>query len=240
MTSNYWSHDKVYSIIQLNNTSLAIREDFGDEGYELLTFKRMNDDDEQTYLSCPDNNHPHMIDLGLPSGTIWACCNVGASAPEEYGNYYSWGETETKSTYYWSNYIYSDGSGLAESYCQNIGNDIAGTQYDVAHVKWGGSWVMPSLSQIRELTDYCSPTRTTMNGVIGGLFTGPSGGTIFLPAAGFYCEDGLSSAGMECRYWSSTHHNLHSYFAYIMAFYLSCTRYGCYRYYGMSVRPVSR
>ena len=81
-----------------------------------------------------------MIDLGLPSGTKWACCNVGANKPEAYGDYYAWGETQTKSTYSEQTYLYYK-NGLY----QDVGSDIAGTQYDVAHVKWGGSCVMPSL-----------------------------------------------------------------------------------------------
>ena len=134
---------------------------------------------QDAYLTCPDNNHPHLIDLGLPSGTKWACCNVGANKPEAYGDYYAWGETETKSTYDWSSYIHCDGS---QSTCHNIGSDIAGTQYDVAHVQWGGSWVMPSQSQIKELVENCTHEWTTLNGVNGRNFTGTNGGTIFLPA----------------------------------------------------------
>ena len=103
---------------------------------------------EDIHLSCPDGNHPHAINLGLPSGTLWACCNVGASMPEEYGGSYAWGETEEKSAYDWSTYIHYD---ISNYTCNDIGSDISGTDYDVAHVKWGGSWHMPSLEQIKEL-----------------------------------------------------------------------------------------
>lgn len=82
--------------------------------------------------SCHDVNHPHAIDLGLPYGAKWACCNVGANTPEGYGGYYALGETEEKEIYNWSNYIHCDGN---YNTCHNIGNDIAGTQYDVAHEK---------------------------------------------------------------------------------------------------------
>ena len=64
---------------------------------------------DYAYFSCPDDHHPHMIDLGLPSGTLWSCCNVGATKPEEYGGYYAWGETEEKDYYAWSTYIHCDG-----------------------------------------------------------------------------------------------------------------------------------
>ena len=112
----------------------------------------------QAYITCPDDYHPHLIDLGLPSGTKWACCNVDTDHPENqsptnYGGYYAWGETETKSIYNWSTYIHYDESSRAYN---NLGSDIAGTQYDVAHVKWGDSWVMPSKEQQNELKNNCT------------------------------------------------------------------------------------
>ena len=142
---------------------------------------------------CPDNNHPHMIDLGLPSGTKWACCNVGATTPEGYGGYYAWGETEEKSEYSWENYIHCDGS---IGTCHDLGTYIAGTQYDVAHVKWGGKWQMPSPEHIMELLDNCSFTWTSSNGVNGAYFTGPSGYAIFIPASGSYYLPNLSGVGI--------------------------------------------
>ena len=151
------------------------------------------------YLSCPDNNHPHIIDLGLPSGTRWACCNVGATAPEDCGGYYAWGETEEKNYYDSSTYqYYQNGSYV------NLGSDIAGTQYDVARVKWGGSWVMPTHDQQMELCDNCTYEWTTVNGVKGGKFTSKTnGGIIFLPAAGRRLTSGLDDAGSQGYYWSS-------------------------------------
>ena len=148
---------------------------------------------------CPDDNHPHTIDLGLPSGTKWACCNVGAGKPEGYGGYYAWGDTKEKEVYDWTTYIHCDGD--LET-CHNLGSDIAGTQYDVAHTKWGESWVMPSLAQFMELLNNCSYTSTSMNGVSGGCFTGSNGGTIFLPFAG-YRKDATLYYGDHCQYWSS-------------------------------------
>ena len=193
----------------------------------------------QSYLACPDSNHPHMIDLGLPSGTLWACCNVGADKPEAYGGYYAWGETEEKTTYSWNTYIHCDGS---SDTCYNLGSDIAGTQYDVAHVKWGGSWVMPSYDQNKELIENCNHEWTTMNGVDGRKFTSKkNGGTIFLPAAGHRWNDGLSRAGSYGNYWSSTQYPSYSYSACNLYFTSSnAYRYSYYgRYYGHTVRPVS-
>ena len=133
-----------------------------------------------SYLTCPDENHPHLIDLNLPLGTKWACCNVGADKPEAYGGYYAWGETEEKTYYSWSNYTHCDG---AEYTSHDIGYNIAGTQYDVAYVKWGESWAMPTLEQVKELLNNSTSTRTTMNGVNGYKITGSNGGNIFLPEA---------------------------------------------------------
>ena len=159
------------------------------------------DTKEYAHFVCPDDYHPHMIDLGLPSGVLWSCCNVGASAPEGNGGYYAWGETEEKEVYNDSTYLYCDGSWET---CYHIGDDIAGTEYDVAHVKWGSSWKMPSLGQIKELIDNCTRTWTTLNGVIGTLVTGPNGATIFLPASGYRWDDYHYPEGMNGYYWSST------------------------------------
>ena len=141
------------------------------------------------------------VDLGLPSGTKWANMNVGAEKPEDYGGYYAWGETEEKDVYDWSTYIHSDGS---SQYCNDIGSDIAGTQYDVAHVKWGGSWKMPTLEQIQELLDNCTYEWTTLNGINGGKFTGSNGNSVFVPAAGYHPESSFLFVEQHGGFWSST------------------------------------
>ena len=151
--------------------------------------------------SCPDNNHPHAIDLGLPSGTKWACCNVGADKPEDYGEYYAWGETETKSTYNWSTHIHCDGS---SNTCHDLGSDIAGTEYDVAHIKWGNAWQMPSYEQIEELFDLHIES-TIVNGINGWKITNINdGANIFLPATGSYWDNKLYDINIDAYYWSST------------------------------------
>lgn len=191
---------------------------------------------------CPDDNHPHMIDLGLPSGTKWACCNVGATKPEEYGDYYTWGETEVKSVYNWSSCKYwtdHNGDGYVEdNEFTDLGSDIAGTGYDVAHVKWGGSWIMPSHNHEVELLDNCTYTWTSMNGVEGGQFTGPSGGSIFLPAAGYRWEGNLNFAGSHGYYWFSTQSPYESSFAYFLSFHSDDAYWAYRRGFGQSVRPV--
>ena len=183
--------------------------------------------------SCPDSNHPHMIDLGLPSGTLWACCNVGASAPEEYGNYYAWGETQPNSAYVRETYqFYNSKTGYV-----NIGSDIAGTSYDAATANWGAPWRMPSFAQIKELLNNTTSTWTTENGVYGRKFTGSNGGTLFFPPAGNRWGV-LGCAGLRGDYWSSTLSEDGPY-GYYLGFESGDAfwgRYGCY--IGISVRPV--
>ena len=102
------------------------------------------------------------IDLGLPSGTKWASCNVGATRPEECGVYYAWGETMQKDVYDWGSYTYCDGSGRFNS-CYNIGDSICGTQYDAAHINMGRNWRMPTIDQIHELISHCIYTSKTID-----------------------------------------------------------------------------
>ena len=175
----------------------GIHYNYGEE----MSFTIEQGGEVNSYTSCPDGNHPHLIDLGLPSGTKWACCNVGAQKPEDYGGYYAWGETMEKSTYNWSTYIHCDGS---SSTCHDIGKDIAGTQYDAATANWGSSWVMPNKDQLNELVDNCTSEWTTENGINGRRFTGPNGASVFLPAAGGFYDAEVSDAGYGGYYWSST------------------------------------
>ena len=190
---------------------------------------------EISYTSCPDDHHPHIIDLGLPSGTKWACCNVGASTPEEYGNYYAWGETSPKSMYDEYTYQYYNSN---SSYI-NIGSDIAGTGYDAATANWGAPWRMPSLTQIQELLNNTTSTWTTQNGVNGRKFTGSNGGSVFLPAAGYRWGGELYFAGSDGYFWSSTLYESYPSRAcslYCYSGYANWNYY--YRSSGQSVRPV--
>lgn len=156
--------------------------------------------------TCPDNNHPHAIDLGLPSGTKWCCCNVGASTPEGYGGYYAWGETNQKNRYTPSNYEHGSYVSIENYQYNNIGSDIAGTNYDVARVRMGTPWRMPSYGQMKELDRYCFFQETMQNGVNGILVTGPNGGQIFLPATGFSYVTKLSTQ-KYCFLWTSSLYN---------------------------------
>ena len=216
------NNDKLTAVLYDVSGNVISKVEWGEAGDELTT--------------CPDENHPHAIDLGLPSGTKWACCNVGATTPEGYGGYYAWGETSEKSSYNSDTYrYYNSSSGFV-----NIGSDIAGTQYDVAHVKWGGSWRMPSYAQQTELREKCSRQWTQQNGVNGILVTGSNGGQIFLPAAGYRWGSELSNRGAGGDYWSSSLYPGYSYSAYGLGFNSGIWDwYGSgYRYYGRSVRAV--
>ena len=170
------------------------------------------------------NGHEY-VDLGL--SVKWATCNVGASKPEDYGNYYAWGETSTKSSYT------SDNS---KTYRKQM-NDIKGnSQYDAARANWGGTWRLPTKAELEELKNKCTWTWTTQNGVKGCKVTGPNGNSIFLPAAGFRASS-LIDAGESGNYCSSTPDesdyayrlNFGSGFQYV---------YRSHRYFGRSVRPV--
>ena len=175
------------------------------------------------------------VDLGLPSGTLWADRNVGASSPGDYGGYYAWGETSTKSDYSWSTYTHCDGS---DDICHNIGSNIAGTRYDVARQKWGGGWKIPTEAQWEELIYGCTWEWTTQGGHSGRKVTGPNGNSIFLPAAGH--RDGTSSINVDSygHYWSATLYTLCS--AWDLSF-SSCKNIKFYysRCLGRTVRPVT-
>ena len=178
------------------------------------------------------------VDLGLPSGTKWATCNVGASKPEEYGGYYAWGETEEKEVYDESTYKYYQNGEYV-----NLGSDISGTKYDVARQKWGGNWCMPTKDDIKELLDNCTSEWTTLNGVNGRKFTSNiNGNSIFLPAAGYRWLGDLGYAGENGYYWSSTQNPDYSDGAYYLYFYSGNARWRYYldRFSGQSVRPVVR
>jgi len=197
------------------------------------------------YLTCPDSNHPHMINLGLPSGTLWACCNVGASSPGAFGNFYAWQDTEPKSDYSWDNYWHTYVQSSSGNYLYGARSNIAGTSDDAATANWGRPWQMPTKEQCQELIDNCSSVTTTQNGNSGHKLTGPNGGSIFLPSAG-YCQNkghfyynGDSSSGF---YWTSML-NESATQAYTLHFMTSWETEHCSASSpncGLSVRPVRK
>ena len=139
------------------------------------------------------NGHDY-VDLGLPSGTLWATCNVGAETPEGCGDYFAWGETEPKTLYEWSTYKYCNGDlDQLTKYCQNAAYGYGGYTDDLsvlvqtddaATANWGEGWRMPSASEGEELLSQCTHKRDTVNGVSGWRIIGTNGNTIFMPAGG--------------------------------------------------------
>ena len=149
-------------------------------------------------VSEPDgyiNSHGY-VDLGLPSGLKWATCNVGASTPSDYGNYYAWGETKHKSLYSETNSL-TTGKNIFELQAENI-IDSSGNlsiSYDVARASWKGTWRMPSKEEFEELINKCTWKWINQNGHNGYKVIDPNGKSIFIPAAGDKTEDSLNLWG---------------------------------------------
>ena len=195
------------------------------------------------------NGHEY-VDLGLPSGTLWATCNLGANKPEDYGNYYAWGETRTKSTYNWDSYKYANGSyNKMTKYCRksDYGNNGFADNLtelepddDPATVNWGSSWHTPSFEQWNELLANTTNKWTKRKGVRGRLFTSKNNGqTLFLPAAGSRSHNELLNAGSFSFYWSSSLSSSEPDQAWHFYFRSDCFYLDDFpRYNGLSVRPV--
>lgn len=160
------------------------------------------------------NGHEY-VDLGLPSGTLWATCNVGAETPEDYGDYFAWGETLPKDIYDWKSYKY----GRFFNECYELNKYCTDSKYglngfvdnlcildpvdDVARTYWGADWRMPTREEWEELYRNTTYTITTLNGVSGCLFTASNGNNLFLPAAGYWWDSEFNGAGIGI-YWSSS------------------------------------
>ena len=180
------------------------------------------------------NGHEY-VDLGLPSGLKWATCNVGANKPEDYGDYFAWGEVNTKSEYTEKTYKHYRGFLGINKYVF-LGEISGNAQYDTARAKWGGKWRMPTKAELQELCDKCTWIWMSQNGVEGYKVTGPNGNSIFLPAAGYRLGSSLDCAGIFGLYWSSSPNDN---IAYYLDFYSGShgMNYGS-RDGGLSVRPV--
>lgn len=159
------------------------------------------------------NGHEY-VDLGLPSGTLWATCNVGSNTPEGYGDYYAWGETEPKELFDWKSYKY--GRFIHEQYelnkyCTDSAFGLNGfvddmtllePDDDVAKACWGGGWRMPTIEEWEELFLNTAGVWTTLNDVKGWRCTASNGNSLFLPAAGYWWDDAFNAdLGL---YWSRT------------------------------------
>ncbi len=176
------------------------------------------------------------VDLGL--SVKWASYNVGANKPEEYGDYFAWGETAPKDAYSWDTYKYGSDKNDLTKYCEKDNKTVLEPSDDAATVNWGNGWRMPTWEELQELRDRCTWTWTTQNGVNGQLVTGPNGNSIFLPAAGEQDRRGSDNVGSAGRYWSSSRQDPGD--AYQLAFDSDAPdgKDNDDRCFGYSIRPV--
>ncbi len=171
------------------------------------------------------------VDLGL--SVSWAAYNLGANAPQEYGHLYSWGEITPKDNYGEDDYLYYKNDAYT-----SIGNNICGTAYDPVRAEWGEEWRLPSHKEIEELLTLCTWILGEIEGIQGYRVIGPSGKSIFLPAAGYSSGSQRKKDGSEGYYWSGTQsENLVS-SAYNLNFKGYNTSWTATRAYGFSIRGV--
>ena len=189
-------------------------------------------------LNYADHSFHEYVDLGLPSGLLWATCNVGANTPEEYGNYYAWGETQPKDNYHF--YTYQFGEQLAMiKYNSQDHLIVLLPEDDAATANWGSEWRMPTQEEWQELFDNTTSTWTTRNGVNGRVFTAANGNSIFLPAAGSINVTSNINIGSDNYCWSSSLSMNYPYYAWSV--YLSRYSPSTYerdRFFGHTVRAV--
>lgn len=177
------------------------------------------------------------IDLGLPSDTKWASCNIGANSPEYYGCYFAYGETEEKpSNNNSTTYKLSYWDLLSLGIIDNDGNLTA--NYDAATVNLGNSWRMPTYLEIRELIDNCTWIWGTLNGASGYQIVGCNGKSIFLPIIGYYYSNSYFYNGAGYYWCSTTYSNEHSYYLFLNSDEYALRDDEIYRDYGMPLRPV--
>lgn len=170
------------------------------------------------------------VDLGL--SVLWATCNIGAATPEEYGNYFAWGETATKDSYTEENYVYAENGAY-----KDLPKDIAGTEYDAATAIWKGEWRMPNINEVEELAKNCTWTWTAQKEVNGYRIVGPSGKEIFLPAAGQW-RNAPINVGSTGYYWTSSLSDEYSSATYNLNFTGFSGRWSANRAYGFCIRAV--
>ena len=212
--------------IFLEVTSSSVINAWGDKG----TVSEIDIEYQDAEETTADSGTYEAVDLGL--SVRWATCNIGAESPEDYGNYYAWGETETKDEYSTSNSV---------TYAVSRISDFSGdTKYDAATANWGGSWRMPTYSEMKELVDDCTWEWTTLNEVYGYLVTGSNGNSIFIPSAGHFTGSSFDSSDSHGCYWSSTPgtSTTTAYYLYIENGKYNMYAYS-YRYVGRPVRPVT-
>lgn len=219
---DYWSE-----FADIFNDFYDVCEDYWFEFTDIFNNFNEIQDETEGFL----NGH-EWEDLGLPSGTKWATCNIGASSPFDYGNYYAWCETSTKSSYTKAN---------SKTDERNIPEFSGNTYYDAATANWGKGWRMPNHDEFKELREFCKLQWEQRNGVYGLKITGPNGCSIFLPAGGRMEETALDSPNCGF-YWSSRpYFNKYDCTSILFFFFPVETifLYSADRYIGHLVRPVT-
>lgn len=208
----------------------AFAEDDNEKTNEGNSTESSSVSDDISFTGAGEYNGHAVVDLGL--SVKWATMNIGASTPYDAGDHYAWGEVYTKKKY-------------AERTSVTIKVDmpnIAGNKnYDAAAATWGGSWRMPTRTEMLELVNRCEWTWTTQNEVKGYLVTGPNGNSIFLPESGYSDRNYTHATGNTSYYWTSTPGAGYSKEAFILIFYKNY--FGCEgspRSNGYSIRPVSK
>ena len=224
-------------------------KEFGDFESDKVKFKFVTEEQVGTKLPATEetgtyNGHSY-VDLGLPSGTLWATCNLGANRPEEYGDYYAWGETVTKSYYSINTYKYYDKHkgvvtkyNISPAYGQVDNLMILNANDDAATNKWGEGWSIPSRNDWNELQNYCEWNWSRQNGIAGYSICGKNGNCIFIPASGYRGSNETRLIGFEARYWTKVlNSGLER--AWCTFYNSSEIKVGaCFRGYGCSIRPV--
>ncbi len=202
--NEYMNRSNTKSVFTANLMLIAVMFAFAINGcMENSEKKDSNNKSEKNEL----NGHEY-VDLGLPSGLLWATCNVGAVNPEDYGDYFKWGETTPTDGSRKYKYAIDDETLYDKTFTKYYYEDGLKTLEptdDAATANWGNDWRMPTKKELIELTNECTWEHAEFNGIGGSLITGPNGNTIFMPKAGIYNSNGsLSKPGSGGNYWSSS------------------------------------
>ena len=256
--SGYWSATEYNSdnavYLYFGPDGAGMGRHYRDQGFSVRLVKDYNSESEtpdtpetpedDATTEDPYNVHEY-VDLGL--SVKWATCNVGASIPEEYGDYFAWGEVEPKETYDWSTYKWCNGNYdnlikycTKSSYGTVDNKTVLDKEDDAASVNWGGAWRMPTNAELTELREQCTWTWTGQNRIYGYKVTSKTNGnSIFLPTAGYYYDSARCEAGKYGYYWSSSlFTDGGQYLAWCKGFYPGVIFLNRERFVGLSVRPV--
>ena len=207
--------------------------EFIEEGMWGSALRRSNTSEERR----EDKDNTKYIDLGLPSGTLWADRNIGATEPEEYGDFYAWGETEPKKEYTWNTYKWDV---YCTKYNKKDGKTVLEPEDDVVYLKTKGEAHIPTIEQIYELSNNTTSKLKKINGVEGRLYkSNINGNTIFIPFAGNCDVSSITGINRFSRYWSSSLYSPNHQMAYYLyARYDNSVIFVKDRYVGFSVRGV--